>query len=269
MKSFLNALMIPASAVAFVTHQPRSLSRISRHDDDLSTIRSVAGSDWDNTDDNVPSVDLDLPPPPSKRKEIVMSPAIPFLECPPVLVDCTMAGNVGFDPLGFAKTEEDLMVMRESEIRHARLAMLAAAGWPLSELLDRHIADFFGLDSILDAYDRAPSLLNGGLERVSPIWWGTCLGLTAAIDLDAIAKARSGDPEYFPGNLGFDPLNLFPPDEEGRARMELAEIKHGRLSMIAVAAFALQEYVTSLGVIDETPFFFFPLSESLERMGFV
>ena len=33
----------------------------------------------------------------------------------------------------------------------------AAAGWPLSELLDRRIADFFGLDTILDAYDRAPS----------------------------------------------------------------------------------------------------------------
>ena len=112
-------------------------------------------------------------------------------------------------------------------------------------------------------------LLNGGLERVSPVWWGTCLGLTAAIDLDAIAKSRSGDPEYFPGKLGFDPLNLYPPDKEGRARMELAEIKHGRLSMIAVAAYGIQEYVTHLGVIDETPFFFFPINESLERMGVV
>lgn len=116
-------------------------------------------------------------------------------------------------------------------------------------------------------YRRLTGLLNGGLERVSPIWWGTCLGLTAAIDLDGIAKARAGGSDYFPGNLGFDPLNLYPPDKEGRARMELAEIKHGRLSMMAVAAFAVQEYVTSLGVIDETPFFFFPINESLERMG--
>ena len=28
------------------------------------------------------------------------------------------------------------MFMREAEVKHARLAMLAAAGWPLSELLD-------------------------------------------------------------------------------------------------------------------------------------
>ena len=144
----------------------------------------------------------------------------------------------------------------------------AAAGWPLSELLDKKIADFFGLDTLLDAYDRAPSLLNGGLERVSPVWWGTCLGLTAAIDLDALAKSRAGDPEYFPGKLDYDPLNLYPKDKEGQARMQLAEIKHGRLAMLAVVAFALQEYVTSLGVVDETPFFFFPLSESLARMGF-
>lgn len=167
--------------------------------------------------------------------------------------------------------------------------------------MDRKIALYFGLDTLLDAYDRAPSLLNGGLERVSPVWWGTCLGLTAAIDLDGIAKARAGDPDYFPGKFDFDPLNLYPKDLAGRARMELgtlvqgvqtgsvtwrvpekahishiilllllffaAEIKHGRLAMIAVAAFAFQEYATNLGVIDETPFFFFPLNESLERMG--
>ena len=28
------------------------------------------------------------------------------------------------------------MFLREAEVKHARLAMLAAAGWPLSELLD-------------------------------------------------------------------------------------------------------------------------------------
>lgn len=119
----------------------------------------------------------------------------------------------------------------------------------------------------MDAYDRAPSILNGGLERVPPVWWGTCLGLTAAIDLYGVAKARSGDVDYIPGKLGFDPLNVYPVDKAGQQRMELAEIKHGRLAMIAVAAFSLQEYATSIGVVNETPFFFFPLGDSLGRMG--
>lgn len=48
-----------------------------------------------------------------------------------------------------------------------------------------------------------------------------------------LAKARSGDTTYFPGNLDFDPLGLYPKTQEGRERMQLAEIKHGRLAMIA------------------------------------
>jgi len=109
-------------------------------------------------------------------------------------------------------------------------------------------------------------VLNGGLEQISPVWWGFCVGLTAAIELEGIDKARAGDPAYFPGNLKFDPLGLYPSDEEGRKRMLLAEIKHGRLAMLAVLGFALQEYVTKMGVVDETPFFFFPIGEAVERM---
>ena len=116
MKKILVALA-PLSVSAFV---PSLSITPLRTKESLSV---AGGSDWD-TDDV--SVDLDLPSPPPRRKQIVMSPAIPFLECPPVLVDCTMAGNVGFDPLGFAKTKEDLEVLREAEIRHSRLAMLVS-----------------------------------------------------------------------------------------------------------------------------------------------
>lgn len=43
--------------------------------------------------------------------------------------------------------------------------MLAAAGWPLSELWHKEIADTFGLDSILASEGKAPSVLNGGLDN--------------------------------------------------------------------------------------------------------
>jgi hypothetical protein len=54
-----------------------------------------------------------------------MSQALPFLTRPAAL-DGTLAGDVGFDPLGFSKSREDLMNFREAEIKHARLAMLVS-----------------------------------------------------------------------------------------------------------------------------------------------
>ena len=134
-------------------------------------------------------------------------------------------------------------------------------GWPLSELWDREIAIALGLPPALlqDGSDRVPSTLNGGLEKISPIYWGFCLGLTIAIEQYAIIKAREGNSNYFPGNLGFDPLNLYPKNNNNQINMQLAEIKHGRLAMVAIVGFAIQESYTSLSVIKETPFFFQPL----------
>eukprot|EP00978_Attheya_sp_CCMP212_P026530 scaffold87442_cov24-Attheya_sp.AAC.1 len=72
------------------------------------------------------------------------SQALPFMARPAALTG-EMVGDVGFDPLGFAKTSEDLMNYQEVEIKHARLAMLAAAGWPLSEVFDKKIAAVLNL----------------------------------------------------------------------------------------------------------------------------
>lgn len=177
-------------------------------------------------------------------------------------LDGSMAGDVGFDPLGFADSDENLNNYREAEIKHARLAMLAAAGWPLSELWDRKIAEIFGMEPVLDATNRAPSVLNGGLGKISPGYWAGCIVLAGAIDVYGafFASKKNG---YTPGDFGFDPLGFYPKDEKGKKRMQLSEIKHGRLAMIAITAFAAQEFVAEIAVIDQTPFFFKPITEVL------
>uniref|UniRef100_A0A7S0BV90 Uncharacterized protein n=2 Tax=Proboscia inermis TaxID=420281 RepID=A0A7S0BV90_9STRA len=184
-----------------------------------------------------------------------MSEALPFLTRP-IMLDGSMVGDAGFDPLGFAQTEEDLMNYREAEIKHGRLAMLAAAGWPLSELFDKKIALALHMSPMVDAADRAPSILNGGLEKVNPFFWMACLVGASAIDVYGISKSKSDDESYFPGNLGFDPLGIYPKTEEGQQRMQLAEIKNGRLAMISIVGFAIQEFVFKSGVIDQSPSFF-------------
>merc|ERR1719393_1151892 len=55
------------------------------------------------------------------------SQALPFLEAPPQL-DGSMAGDVGFDPLGLSGYFS-LDYMREAEIKHGRICMLATLGY--------------------------------------------------------------------------------------------------------------------------------------------
>jgi len=196
----------------------------------------------------------------------------PMLLSPPAL-DGSFAGDVGFDPLGFASDKAALYRMREAELKHARLAMLAAAGWPLSELWHKEIADALGLESILAEADKAPSVLNGGLANA----WIIGAGIVALVIgglLEFRTFAAQEKDGYKPGDLGFDPLglhafrasfgldpimeNLTQEEKLMRAKndMELCEIKNGRLAMIAVVGFVAQEFVTGIPVVQQTPFFF-------------
>ena len=92
-----------------------------------------------------------------------------------------------------------------------------------------------------------------------------CIAAAAAIDIIGIQRSKSSDSNYFPGNFGFDPLGVYPKDKDGQQWMQLAEVKNGRLAMIAITAFAIQEFVSKLGVVDETPIFFKPANEALQE----
>merc|ERR1711924_278665 len=57
---------------------------------------------------------------------------------------------------------------------------------------------------------------------------------------------------YIPGDLGFDPLGLytiFGKSESGKMLMETAEIKNGRLAMLAITIYALEEAITKNPVV--------------------
>lgn len=170
----------------------------------------------------------------------------------PSYLDGSLAGDVGFDPYALAalaptgtrvddsawdgasakvrmvvaseyEKKRKIMWMREAEMKHARLAMLAAAGWPVSELLDAPISKLFGLNPAVLADGRAPSLLNGHIFEGAQ---GTFLILvslaTAVLEVNTLDNAagltRTG---YTPGDLGWDPLDL----SDKNPQMQLAEIK--------------------------------------------
>lgn len=104
---------------------------------------------------STPKQSTSKPPPTPLSK---YSKSIPFLRRPPNLDGTTYAGDVGFDPLNFSSSSpEQLVYYREAEVKHSRLAMLAAAGWPISELLDKKLAGLLDMDSVLGSNDRVPS----------------------------------------------------------------------------------------------------------------
>lgn len=181
----------------------------------------------------------------------------------PVVLDGTLAADAGFDPIGFSKNKASLYWMREAEVKHGRLAMLAAIGWPLSELWHKNIAQMLGLDSILagKSGELAPSLLNGGLSSVyasgmlvmSIIIAGLLEG--QAMNKGDIFVSNDKPEGYIAGDYGFDPLNLY--SVRGNKKvMEATEIKNGRLAMVAITLYAFSEFVTKVPVIQQTPFLF-------------
>jgi hypothetical protein len=179
----------------------------------------------------------------------------------PAVLDGSFPGDVGFDPLGLARSKRGLYWMREAEVKHGRLAMLAAVGWPLSELWHKNIASTLGLSSILAANDRAPSLLNGGLSSswVTTVLLGSVVisGMleSRAMNKGAIFWNTDKPKNYVPGDLDFDPLGLMNARGDAKA-MQTAEIKNGRLAMLAITAYAFQEFASKVPVVQETPYLF-------------
>jgi len=191
-----------------------------------------------------------------------MSIAVPFLKRPSKL-DGAHAGDVGFDPLGFSESN-DLYIMMEAEIRHARLAMLAAVGWPLSEL--------YGPNWLLHGPNHvAPSVLNGfdplSFLAVLTLFGGfsffeyktalRCvndkkLGIKHAEDMANVWSYG------VPGDYNFDPLNLYSmlgDTADGRKAMRELEIAHGRSAMLGISAFAAMEALTGKPIVANNLFF--------------
>jgi len=216
----------------------------------------------------------------NKKTEDWFDLALPWMDRPKML-DRDLAADQGFDPFGLADSKVSLYSFREAEVKHARLAMLAAAGWPLAELWDTSLANVLGLRPIIEENaGRSPSVLNGGLGMVSPVYWAGVLAFAAGIETVSElrkTRAKAADSQwmltgsYVPGDLGFDPLGaytLFGRTEGAKLTMETAELKNGRLAMVAIVAYVGAEYLTGKPVVELTPFFFDPFWKTVENLMF-
>jgi len=166
------------------------------------------------------------------------SASIPFLKKPAAL-DGSMAGDVGFDPMGFTNTITelggDLNYVREAELMHGRQAMLATVGFIFPAIFGK----LPNLASVSSNPLEAQYQLPGEVLAQLLVSMAVAEGIRSRI----IFKEGS-----VPGEHGFDPLNLVKAfgleDPEKMKVMKTKEVLNGRLAMIAVTGMFFQLQVT-------------------------
>uniref|UniRef100_A0A7S0TG21 Uncharacterized protein n=1 Tax=Hemiselmis andersenii TaxID=464988 RepID=A0A7S0TG21_HEMAN len=182
--------------------------------------------------------------------------AMPFLSRPPAL-DGSMAGDVGFDPLGFTNYF-DLKWLREAELKHGRICMLATTGILVQEVI-RLPGDAFSAKFALDAWAQAP---RGGMLQIL-----VAIGLIEMVSnrFAITATTMFQNPARVPGDLGFDPLSLGT-NPATRAKYELAEVTHGRAAMMGLSGMIHQMIVSKQPIIDQL-LNFRPITEGFKVGG--
>jgi hypothetical protein len=153
-----------------------------------------------------------------------------------------------FDPLGFCAndaenpaTEGKIRFYREVEIKHCRVAMLAALGYPLAEVFHPLFGGNVDTPSFI-AFQQTP------LQT----FWPAVVFLIAIPEVFSVFTFQNpvgSQPwtirtDHMPGDLGWDPLGLKPTNPAELAEMQTKELNNGRLAMIAIAGMIVQEGVT-------------------------
>jgi len=149
------------------------------------------------------------------------------------------------DPLGFGEkaSPERLRWFREAELKHGRVAMLAAVGFLVGENPDLKTALFPSNPEYAGSGGLAMNTYTD--HNLDTFWYAFVAGV-GALEVGFFDKFDSVldlelKADYAVGDLGFDPLGLKPDDAEEFARKRTIELQNGRLGMLAIAGFNAQE----------------------------
>ena len=179
-----------------------------------------------------------------------------------------LPGDVGFDPLGLANFDLNLdsaynkkrsaaLVLRDyrdAELKHGRLAMLAAVAWPLQEKLNPILAAQLRWPNLVaETGGLSPSVLNGGLEQgVIPGAVVTFALLVSLVEAQGLRIKKSDGEDWVPGDYGT--LRIAKRGTEQYFSLQEGEIWNGRIAMIAILAYVVQEVVTKVPTANTIPF---------------
>jgi len=161
---------------------------------------------------------------------------MPFLPKPQNLSG--YVGDVGFDPLRISDYVP-MDYLREAEIKHGRICMLAWLGFVSVDQGVRVYPLPPGLEDLTSATAHDASVAQGGMGQIflviAFLEMGSWLGVSAMLQ----GSGRE------PGDFGFDPLGyLTNKNEEEIKFVKLQELKNGRLAMLAFSGVVTQSILT-------------------------
>ncbi|EMS60898.1 Chlorophyll a-b binding protein CP29.2, chloroplastic [Triticum urartu] len=180
----------------------------------------------------------------------------------PEYLDGTLVGDYGFDPFGLGKPAEYLQYDVDSldqnlaqnlagEIIGTRFEDADVKSTPFQPY-----AEVFGLQRFRECeliHGRWAMLATLGaltVEWLTGVTWQDA-GKVLVIGYIEFQRNAELDPErrLYPGGSYFDPLGLAA-DPEKKETLQLAEIKHARLAMVAFLGFAVQAAATGKGPLN-------------------
>ncbi|CAM9149783.1 unnamed protein product [Choristocarpus tenellus] len=128
--------------------------------------------------------------------------------------------NKPLDPFNFAQWVDPVQ-LREYEVVHCRVAMLAFVGFLFPEM-------FYMFDS---TDITSPHGLEA-IQQASPLGMAQIIGACGIVEANKWKHAQSGSTKPF-----YDPFMLWPKTEKEQEKMKMKELKNGRLAMLGWASF--------------------------------
>jgi len=158
-----------------------------------------------------------------------------------------MAGDVGFDPLGLSNIDEvgiDLYWLREAEVKHARVAMLAVVGVLQVEIFGpapgcEMCTAKNQMEAFWQFWNAHPQYIAAALIMIMMI--ESFSGIAATSGRESGMRA--------PGDFGLDPLGFQKGDADKFKRLQAQEIANGRLAMFGAAGIIMQGMTTDEGAL--------------------
>mmetsp|Transcript_34273 Transcript_34273/g.63930 ORF Transcript_34273/g.63930 Transcript_34273/m.63930 type:complete len:134 (+) Transcript_34273:313-714(+) len=125
--------------------------------------------------------------------------------------------------------------MREAELKHGRIAMLAWLGLVVPDFV-RLPGEKFSFEAVPVSIDAHEAFRGATGVNAQILFW------IIVVEFCCAKKVFEWNSVECAGDYGL--TNWFPEDEEGQKRMRLAELKNGRLAMLAFAGAVTQAALT-------------------------